>query len=98
MVTCNDCIHQELCDVYSRAGVTDVPADDISICELFKNKADFVEVRCGKWIAKPNPWVKSCYVCSICDTQISFLGSKPKFCPHCGADMRGKSNDNRTEN
>lgn len=52
--------------------------------------ADVVEVRHGKWIAKHNPWVDNCYVCSICDTQISFLGSKPKFCPHCGAKMDGE--------
>ena len=47
MATCNDCIHQYLCDIYANAGVTDVPADDITICEVFKNKADVVEViRC----------------------------------------------------
>ena len=48
MPTCNDCIHQELCNIYANAGViTDVPADDITICEVFKNKADVVEVvRC----------------------------------------------------
>ena len=54
--------------------------------------ADVVEVKRGEWIAKRNPWVDNCYVCSICGTQISFLGSKPKFCPHCGADMRGSNN------
>lgn len=56
MVTCNDCIHKELCDVYSRAGVTDIPADDISICELFKNKADVVEVvRCKECLFRHVP-------------------------------------------
>ena len=47
MKTCNDCLYQTLCDLYSNLGVTDIPASDVSICDLFKNKADVAEVvRC----------------------------------------------------
>ena len=38
-MTCNDCIHRELCNVHGY-----VDADE---CGVYKNKADFVEVvRC----------------------------------------------------
>ena len=46
MLTCNDCIHKELCDVYVTMGVTDCPADDTTICKLFKNKALFIKLPC----------------------------------------------------
>ena len=51
MATCRECLHQELCDTYSRMGVTDVPADDITICELFKPKSDYVKRERGEWIS-----------------------------------------------
>ena len=51
MATCRECIHQELCDNYSRMGVTDVPADDITICELFKSKSDYVKRERGEWVS-----------------------------------------------
>ena len=43
-MTCNECLYQPICNTYASFGVTDLPASDISPCELFKNKADFVEV------------------------------------------------------
>ena len=47
MKTCHDCLYQTICDVYSNLGITDIPANDITPCELFKAKADVVEVvRC----------------------------------------------------
>lgn len=47
MKTCHDCLYQKICDVYSNLGITDIPANDITPCELFKAKADVVEVvRC----------------------------------------------------
>ena len=46
MLTCNDCIHQELCNTYAKFGVTDVSADDTTICDLFKNKALIIELPC----------------------------------------------------
>lgn len=36
--TCNDCIHQKLCNFYATEFKTDRPADDIEVCELFEPK------------------------------------------------------------
>lgn len=52
METCNECLYQPICNTYASFGVTDLPASDISPCELFKNRADFVEVVHGEWIYK----------------------------------------------
>ena len=61
MATCRECLHQVLCDTYSRMGVTDVPADDVTICELFNPKSDYVKRERGEWISVkdklPNEWV-----------------------------------------
>ena len=46
-MSCNECVHQPICNTYARLGVTDLPASDITPCDLFKSKADLVEVvRC----------------------------------------------------
>ena len=56
--------------------------------------ADVVEVRRGRWL--PQRLLGSDVVtCSECKT----LGSPQwKWCPVCGADMRGETNDDRAEN
>ena len=56
--------------------------------------ADVVEVRRGRWL--PQRLLGADVVdCSECKT----LGSPQwKWCPACGADMRGEMNDNREEN
>ena len=43
----------------------------------------------GEWVDKTNPCIANCYACSVCDEQVSILGSKPKYCPNCGARMGG---------
>ncbi len=46
-MTCNECLFKVICNVYADAGVTDVPKSDVTPCELFTNKGDFVSVvRC----------------------------------------------------
>lgn len=45
-MTCKDCIHNELCEVMHKFGVVDLPYNDETICELFKNKADVIELPC----------------------------------------------------
>ena len=84
-ITYNNCIHKELCDVYALFGVTDVPADDITPCKLFKS-ADVVEVVRGEWI-RPTMIngrtfdIPHCSACGDvpCDTK--------NYCPECGAKM-----------
>ena len=45
-MTCKDCVHYELCKMYARFGVTDLPYNDETICDHFKNKANVIELPC----------------------------------------------------
>lgn len=45
-MTCKDCIHCELCDMYSKFGITDVNEYDTTICGLFKDKSKLIELPC----------------------------------------------------
>ena len=80
---CNKCLYQPICNTYARLGVTDVPASDITPCELFKDKADVEEVKHGEWIKS----VLNAY-CSECKTEGS---PQWKRCPVCEAKMDGGS-------
>lgn len=65
---------------------------------------DVFKINCivhGKWLDKDFPWekatVNSCAVCSVCGEMshkaehgYSILS---KYCPNCGADMRGERNE-----
>lgn len=50
--------------------------------------ADVAEVKRGEWVTKETA-LGTCCICSVC-------GSCPtmeyKYCPYCGADMRGDKN------
>ncbi len=48
-MTCKDCVHYEVCETHER--VNRIKAN---LCGLFKNKADYAEVKHGKWIKKDN--------------------------------------------
>ena len=93
MATCRECLHQELCDTYARMGVTDVPTDDITICELFKPKSDYVKRERGEWriyiddegCAHCDELYEVVMQCSVCNG--TAIGTYD-FCPDCGADMR----------
>lgn len=92
MDTCRDCLHQELCDTYSRMGVTDVPADDITICELFKPKSDYVKRERGEWVFVCTYKHTNYYRCSRC-TRVYPIFNNTRFCQHCAADMRKENNN-----
>jgi rubrerythrin len=72
--------------------------NDFSAVELLDHMpaADVVEVRRGEWIKDEWSLFYPRYNCSVCGC--IRLGEPTKFCPDCGADMRGNNNDNRTEN
>lgn len=55
--------------------------------------ADVAPVRHGRWIGKNSPYDVNIHVCSVCRGQVSILGNKLRFCPYCGADMRGGGED-----
>ena len=59
--------------------------------------ADVQPIRRGRWIELPkamNPNENPCK-CSNCGHILSFMNYYPKskYCPNCGADMRGEEND-----
>lgn len=69
-MTCKDCVYYPACTYHMW-------------CDLFKNKADVVEVKHGEWLNGVTG-----YTCSVCDKQEPtkrFL-----YCPNCGAKMDGK--------
>ena len=81
MATCKDCIYRAMCYKHEHYG-----KEDEEPCEMFKNKADFVEVKHGEWI-----YDVKYYSCSIC-AGIRFnllLGTDAEYCPYCGAKMDG---------
>lgn len=50
----------------------------------------------GKWVYKPNEYDDSTYECSQCGEPWTLIDGTPeennmKFCPSCGADMRGEN-------
>lgn len=91
MPKCKDCIHYTIC-------IAKNPLVKIEYCYQFKNKADFVEVKHGEWIPVTYTYFGlKRYECSECKNdeywQKRYIEHKEKFCPNCGADMRGCKND-----
>jgi hypothetical protein len=99
-MTCKDCVHYDVCYLIETYG-----ADDNELCNHFKNKADFVEVKHGEWIENdyrtfdgfetvvyPNEALK----CSNCNHNFKkeLLWCK-NYCPECGADMRKGENNGK---
>ena len=67
-------------------------------CTVEVGRTDAVEVKQGEWILIAENSTGNLYRCSVCtyvhnpNKQDVFMGrmvEKPKFCPNCGADMRG---------
>ena len=86
MAICTDCIHFDVC----RDATIPNPeykgpvADKSKECRHFKNKADFEEVKHGRWIdIDPLEWD-----CSVCGYSVKRWNSTT-YCPHCGAKMDG---------
>lgn len=103
-MTCNECIHQKLCDMYADFGVTDVPKDDITPCELFMDKSA-LEKQIPK---KPIPhkvdvekikignanWCKgtTIYYCPNCN---DFISKSYTYCHKCGQALDWSDNNAR---
>ena len=85
-MTCKDCIHDRVCVAVKAMGEEQRYAEH---CKSFKNKADYAEVKHGKWIQGVP------YVCSICgkpapdekNTSERYSCWTSPYCPHCGAKM-----------
>ncbi len=87
-MTCKDCIHINVCKAYE-------PEEPECICNHFKNKADYAEVKHGKWRECFEDWRKqiSGDECSVCGFQHYGGISHYHYCPNCGAKMDGLKND-----
>ena len=88
MLTCNDCIHCDVCvrqKIYGEYSITECKGH-------FLGKEDVQEVKHGKWI-KPTPCSQEyCNQCGLTPKMV--FGVLPNYCPHCGAKMDKRSADN----
>lgn len=86
MARCEDCIHYEVC--YDRSYSADwckVRSEVEKHCEYFKDDSCLKKQIPGKWVmGKPLVFEYHCSKCKF-TSNIRY-----KFCPNCGADMRGK--------
>lgn len=92
MAICKDCVHYDACTDW-------VPPREllqaIKACNKFKNKADFVEVKHGKWFlldecANDGVYCSQCYK-KVYKTEYANQKLKSPYCPNCGAKMDGDS-------
>jgi hypothetical protein len=86
-------------DLYSREYTNFQSRDFIALVQ-YQDKADVRENIHGEWDLL-DECSNSGYYCSICHKKVVKEGwsdtvKKIKFCPNCGADMRG--NQNETDN
>ena len=61
--------------------------------QMTKALQDYRKVERGEWIEKTHDWDFGDYIdytCSICGSREQ---NKRKFCPECGADMRGAADE-----
>ena len=92
--TCKDCVHFDVCAEfwYSEFDSTDSLEEtkeyrsDQAPCHTFKNKADVVEVRYGRWKHLPS----GMFYCSECREIHRKRRFLPNYCHNCGAKMDGK--------
>lgn len=95
-MTCKDCIHEQCCKIWEPNEKYFEKANE-NDCVAFKNKADFVEVKHGKWYRhNKKEHGDTCYYCSVCEKMAlsdCMEWELTKYCPNCGADMRKPKND-----
>ena len=102
---CKDCIHDEMCQKHNNLVQIDehtwdeyILIDEVEkFCEHFKNKADVVEVKHGKWNSLTECANAGVY-CSVCHKKVykedyAWCNKRNKlrsdYCPNCGAKMDG---------
>lgn len=97
MATCYDCVHYCACSDAGDSGFSCLK-EDVSKCKHFVRSADVVERKRGEWIAKPQEFYidTTDWMCSVCKEEFCPIDmvqddffKMMKFCPNCGADMRG---------
>lgn len=86
-MTCEDCLHWEACRNLIEAMNPDYKGKNItirSVCKVFKNKADYAEVKHGEWKKEKLDMCEPYYLCSICG---KLHDQEYLYCNECGAIM-----------
>lgn len=103
MAICKDCLHINVCKDYAS-----YDKDSIISCDNFKNKADYIEIKHGRWLKTKEPlgWQDvDCIECSTCheswvlDEALEFEVCSVywNFCPKCGAKMDGERKESEVQ-
>ena len=85
-MACDDCIHDGVCYLQEVTNDTDEYVKEFG-CDDFKNKADFEEVKHGKWSLK-HLCAGHYWECSECEFKNCVM-PRTNYCPNCGAKMDG---------
>ena len=89
-VSCYDCIH---CDVCSGIGSCSYHCSDVSKCKYYKNKADVAPVKHGEWDICCDGYYPYCSECGYEPPWANGRDMRTKYCPECGAKMKGGNDD-----
>ena len=88
MATCKDCVHYECCSTFESLAIRIILCGENADkrCGIFKNKADYAEVKHGMWLHKNGETI-----CSVCggEALMDEVYYKSPFCPDCGAKIDG---------
>ena len=93
-MTCKECLYESVC--FKRATRETLSMEGLDLhCSTFKNKADWVEVKCGKWKIKTDEYDCEYMMCSVCKEEFypaneDTVDTTPNYCMNCGAKMNGK--------
>lgn len=76
---------------YSGGG--DISTEWWCVEDMIENAPTVEERKRGEWINVTNDEsLEEEYECSVCGYEL-FYSNPTKYCPHCGADMRGKTDE-----
>lgn len=89
MATCKDCICYDILCQHT------LQEDELKLCESFKNKAEYAEVKHGKWIYNTDDFSPKmrCSVCGYNKPLVAGVGIEQEpndYCNKCGAKMDGE--------
>lgn len=89
-IDCYNCLHYSAC--LWNGEYTPTP------CRLYEDKTEWSKQSEGEWVTSDIPQEK--YVCSVCGGACWYYDyqgevAKSKYCPHCGAKMKGEANEQR---
>lgn len=93
-MTCTDCINYNECLERGDMAAKNLTEGAEKECGLFKNTADVVEVKHGKWYRHTKKEQgDTCFHCSVCEKMAlsdCLIWELTDYCPHCGAKMDGQ--------